>query len=184
MDGPALPRVLLPSWKLGFSLWAGTYTYLCTLKLNVALRWTCPVSSVNNQEELYFSLKGWLVSKPRTFYGQALENFLCWTYVVLVGISGGGGGGILTAHPHVELKFNILKTKNSVLKISAQTPQLFQVFRTSREEHLSFPFWQIKDVAEKHMATAHVLCSMFILVQGCKKVPCMFFSLLIVKWHI
>lgn len=66
-DGPALPRVLLPSWKLGFGLWAGTCTYLYTLKLNLALWGTCPMSSVNHHEELYFPLKGWWVPKLRTF---------------------------------------------------------------------------------------------------------------------
>lgn len=36
--------------------------------MHLSLHTTCPVSSANHQEELYFPLKGWWVSKPRTFF--------------------------------------------------------------------------------------------------------------------
>lgn len=95
-----------PASFLEIGFWSVSRDAYISLRTNIkfSLWWTGPVSSVNNQEEPYFSLEGWLVSKPRTFYGQALENFLCWTHVVISFLA--SRWRFLTAHRRAELKFD------------------------------------------------------------------------------
>lgn len=90
---------------------------------------------VNKQRKLHVPLKFDGSLNPAHFQGQVLPNFLCCIYV-----SSSWHVGKQSWHTHSELKINTLKAKNSVIKISTQTPKLLEVFRTSREELCSFPF--------------------------------------------